>query len=97
MACCSINLLGIAIRAFLRFLPCLAILIWFISGSYATEIDDFKKSYRTGDYASSISLAATQVERGVYNEVWPRMLVESYLAVGDYPAALKAYEKAIER
>ena len=97
MACCSINLLGIANREFLRFLPCLAILIWFISGSYATEIDDFKKSYRTGDYASSISLAATQVERGVYNEVWPRMLVESYLAVGDYPAALKAYEKAIER
>ena len=97
MACCSINLLGIAIRACLRFLPCLAILIWFIPGSNATEIDDFKKSYRTGDYASSISLAATQVERGVYNEVWPRMLVESYLAVGDYPAALKAYEKAIER
>ena len=63
----------------------------------ASEIDDVKNFYRTGNYDASIKLAAAQVERGVWNEVWPRMLIESYLTVGDYDAALKAYEKALER
>ena len=63
----------------------------------ASEIDDVKNFFRSGDYQACIKLAGEQVEKGVWNELWPRMLIESYLATGEYPAALKAFEKAKER
>jgi len=65
--------------------------------SECSELDDVKNFYRTGDYSACIKLASAQVQAGVWNELWPRMLIESYLATGDYPAAQRAYEKALER
>ncbi len=75
----------------------LVILFCFAACSECSEIDDVKNFYRTGDYEACIQLAAAQVEKGVWNELWPRMLIESYLVTGDYPAALHVYEKALER
>ena len=76
---------------------CLVILFCLSACSECSEIDDIKNFYRIGDYDACIQLAATQVEKGVWNELWPRMLIESYLVTGDYPAALHVYEKALER
>ncbi len=97
VACCTSFLAGFAKRPFRRILLSLATLLWFAPSLDASEIDDCKTFHRTGDYDASIKLAASQVERGIWNDVWPRMLIESYLAVGDYPAALSAYEKAIDK
>ncbi len=97
VARCTLYLPGFAEITILRLLLSLVILLSFAPGLDASEIDDAKNFYRSGDYNASIKLAALQVERGVWNEVWPRLLIESYLAVGDYSAALKAYEKAVER
>ncbi len=97
VVCRSINMSWWAELPFARYLLCLAFLIGFAARSESSEIDDVKNFYHTGDYEECIKLAAAQVERGVWNELWPRMLIESYMATGNYPAALQAYEKALER
>ena len=80
---CSIQLAWLTKRAFGRFLFCFAVFIGFTalagfaSHSKGSEIDDVKNFYRTGDYAACIKLASEQVERGVWNELWPRILIES--------------------
>lgn len=68
-----------------------------LSRVHASELDDVKNYYRIGNYTACIELAKKQVELGVWNEIWPRMLIESYMATGQYPEALSAYEKAISR
>ena len=97
MSCCSSKLARIAKIAIKS--PLLGLVIFFCLAacSECSEIDDVKSFYRTGDYGACIQLAAAQVEKGVWNELWPRMLIESYLVTGDYPAALHVYEKALER
>ena len=75
----------------------LAILLCFAARSRCSELDDVKNLYRTGDYEACIKLAAEQVDKGVWNELWPRMLIECYLTTGDYSAALLSYEKALTR
>ena len=97
MSCCSSKLARIAKIAIKRPLLGLVIFFCFAACSECSEIDDVKSFYRTGDYGACIQLAAAQVEKGVWNELWPRMLIESYLVTGDYPAALHVYEKALER
>jgi tetratricopeptide (TPR) repeat protein len=97
VACCSINFARVAIVAASQGLLILALLVLSVAQSGASEIDDVKNFFRSGDYEACIKLASEQVEKGVWNELWPRMLIESYLAKGDYPAALRAFEKAKER
>ena len=97
VAFCSIQSAKIAISSLSSLLLRFAISIGFAATLPASEIDDVKNFYRTGDYAACIQLASAQVERGVWNELWPRMLIESYLATGEYTAAMKAHEKAMDR
>ena len=97
VAFCSIQSAKIANSSLSSLLLPFAILIGFAASLPASEIDDVKNFYRTGDYAACIQLASAQVERGVWNELWPRMLIESYLATGEYTAAMKAHEKAMDR
>jgi tetratricopeptide (TPR) repeat protein len=42
-------------------------------------------------------MAKSQVDMGVWNELWPRTLIEAYMATGKYSEALAIYEKAISR
>jgi tetratricopeptide (TPR) repeat protein len=77
----------------------LAIFAGLVSGevSLGSEIDDARKFFRTGDYQSCEKLARTQVERGVWNEFWPRTLIETLLMIGKYDEAVTVFEKATER
>ncbi len=97
VVCRSLNMAWRGAPLFSGTLLGLAILIGLAARSESSEIDDVKNFYRAGDYEACIKLAAGQVEKGVWNELWPRMLIESYLATGNYPSALQAYEKALER
>lgn len=53
--------------------------------------------FQTGDYEAAAIAAATEVNRGVWNEKWPRLLMQAQLVQGQYAAALETYEAAIGR
>ena len=67
------------------------------TGSIASEIDEARNFFRTGDYAACEAIARTQVNRGIWNDIWPRMLIETLLTVGKYQEATTVFEKATER
>lgn len=52
---------------------------------------------RTGKYEELIELAKSQVDKRVWNEAWPRLLIEGYLITGRIDEARSAYESALER
>jgi len=61
----------------------------------ASDLDDLQSHFQKGDYSACAELAQAQIETGIWNDVWHRMLIESRLATGDYVSALETYEKAI--
>ena len=97
VVCCSIHLARIPKGIFSLLFLCMALFSCLASPSLGSDIDDAKKMFRAGEYDECLKLATAQVEKGVWNEFWPRILIETQLTRGDYPAALKVYEKAIER
>ena len=55
----------------------LLVLIWMPSSpARGAELDDARALYASGDYAEAEKFAAEQVERGVWNEQWPRLLMQ---------------------
>jgi tetratricopeptide (TPR) repeat protein len=53
--------------------------------------------FQTGQYEDAQAAALAEVERGVWNEKWPRLLMQTQLVQGQYAAALETYETAIQR
>jgi len=53
--------------------------------------------FRSGNYDSALALAKIEVDRGVWNEKWPKLLMRCQLARGKYSDALETYTKAIDR
>lgn len=53
--------------------------------------------FRAGDYDGAMELAKFEVDRGVWNEKWPKLLIQCQLARGKYPEALATYNDAIAR
>lgn len=53
--------------------------------------------FRSGDYDAAMELAKFEVDRGVWNEKWPKLLIQCQLARGKYPEALATYNDAIAR
>ncbi len=63
----------------------------------AAGLDDAEELFRSGKYEEAEALAAEQVERGIWNERWPRLLIQCQIARGKYAEAKEAYEAAIKR
>jgi tetratricopeptide (TPR) repeat protein len=63
----------------------------------ASSVEDVKALMQAGEYEQAIAAAKQQVDKRVWNEAWPRLLIEGYLTVGDYDRARAEYEFAIER
>ncbi|MCP4890182.1 MAG: tetratricopeptide repeat protein [Planctomycetaceae bacterium] len=63
----------------------------------ASDLDDATKLYQSGKYEEAEALAAAQVERGIWNERWPRLLIHLQLTRGKYTEAKQVYEDAIRR
>ena len=53
--------------------------------------------FQTGEYEGATIAARAEVDRGVWNEKWPRLLMQTQLVQGQYAAALETYEAAIRR
>jgi tetratricopeptide (TPR) repeat protein len=63
----------------------------------ASELDDARAWLRKGEYEKAIAAARENVDKKVWNDAWPRLLIESYLTIGEYERALVEYEAAITR
>jgi len=74
---------------------CLILLI--VRTAIATELDDARDYLKRGKYQELIELSRTQVEKRVWNEAWPRFLIEGYIATGEYAKAKEIYEGALDR
>lgn len=69
----------------------------FVSPATAASLDDAQELFRSGKYEEAEALAADQVERGIWNERWPQLLVQCQIARGKYAEAKESYEAAIKR
>lgn len=70
---------------------------WGAVDSFAANLNVARDAFSAGRYDEAASMAAGEVERGVWNERWPRLLIDSQLATGRYDEAVETYEVAIKR
>lgn len=63
----------------------------------AADINDARAAFYRGDYADCIELTRTEVERGIWNDLWARQLIECLLTTGRYNEACGVYEQVAQR
>ena len=63
----------------------------------AADFNAAELLYRSGDYAQAAEVAQAEVERGIWNERWARLLLKCQLTTGQYEQALVTYETAVKR
>jgi tetratricopeptide (TPR) repeat protein len=78
-------------------LLCVCMVVAVCDLASANDLDEAKGWLRRGEYEKAISAAKTQVDKRVWNDAWPRLLIEAYLAVGEYERARSEYEIALDR
>ena len=78
-------------------------LVWvaLIAGDWQTiqaaDINDARAAFYRGDYEACIEVTKAEVERGIWNDVWARQLIECYLVTGRYAEACQVYEQVSQR
>ncbi len=74
---------------------------WFaminLPNATAAEYASTRSLYLTGKYSEAESLAAEEVQGGIWNERWPRLLIRCQMEQGKYADALAVYDEAIKR
>lgn len=70
-----------------------ACILW-VLGSVAlcADFKDAQEAYFRGDYEECEQLTRTEVEKGIWNDFWSRLLIQSLLTTGKYDDAVKVYE-----
>ncbi len=63
----------------------------------AADFEDAQHEFLQGAYQEATELAAAQVDSGIWNERWPRLLIKCQLATGHYAEARESYDAAIKR
>lgn len=67
------------------------------SPAHAQSLGDAQRAFHAGDYDRASRLATDAVTSGIWNERWPRWLIRCQLTSGDNEAAVKTYQKVINR
>jgi tetratricopeptide (TPR) repeat protein len=62
-----------------------------------TDVESARAALRVGQYDECIEYAKAQVEKKVWNDKWPILLVEANLTTGKYEQALVVYEESLSR
>jgi tetratricopeptide (TPR) repeat protein len=62
-----------------------------------TDVESARAALRVGQYDECIEYAKAQVDKKVWNDKWPILLVEAYLTTGRYEQALVVYEESLSR
>lgn len=65
--------------------------------SAAPTLGDLEAAYHSGDYQTASQIAEEAVAKGIWNEQWPRWLIQCQLTTGKYADAVKTYQSAIQR
>tara|TARA_R110002049_G_scaffold4601_5_gene32214 strand:+ start:301266 stop:303932 length:2667 start_codon:yes stop_codon:yes gene_type:complete len=73
------------------------VLLLSTASALAVDYETVKQQYRSGQYDEAAEAAAAEVERGIWNERWPRLLIQCYLVTGKYQDALAVFEDAVKR
>ena len=68
-----------------------------ISSTFASDLDEVQTMINVGKYEEAEKFAEEQVERGIWNERWPKTLIKTQLILGKPQPALNIYEEAIKR
>ncbi len=63
----------------------------------AADINDARAAFYRGDYEACIEVTRAEVERGIWNDVWARQLIECLLVTGRYADACQVYEQVAQR
>ncbi|WP_345683892.1 tetratricopeptide repeat protein [Novipirellula caenicola] len=63
----------------------------------ANDLESAQNQFRTGKYKAAEAVAFAAVESGIWNERWPRLLIQCQLEQGKYAEALQTYDTAIRR
>lgn len=64
---------------------------------WAARYSDTEKLFHAGQYDDCLKIAREEVERGVRNELWPRLTIRCLLTTGEYAEALEVYQQALKR
>jgi len=84
------------VRVYTAFIFLLYVLLT-LGAATAADLQVAERLFKTGKYDECIVIAKAEVERTVWNEGWPRLLVAAFLYTGEYEAAIQVYEANIER
>ncbi len=68
-----------------------------VGSALASDLDDVRNLYNSGNYTEAEAFAAEQVKRGIWNENWPKTLIRCQLIQGKAQLAKEVYEAAIKR
>lgn len=75
-----------------------ALCVWgAITPAAAADFSEAEQLYFTGQYTEAEAVAAAEVESGIWNEKWSRLLIRCQLTTGKYAEALTTYDSAINR
>jgi tetratricopeptide (TPR) repeat protein len=78
----------------LTMLPAFVLMIATAGGAAGQSPEEL---FQTGRYDEAAAAARAEVERGVWNEKWPRLLMQSQMARGQYAAAVETYDRGVRR
>lgn len=63
------------------------------SRSQAADLSEAFDLFYQGDYSACVEMCSAEVKRGVWNDGWSRLLMESHFALGQYQQAKEVYEQ----
>lgn len=86
-----------AASCFYRVLGCSFVVFAVASQILAASHYETELLYFEGKYAECERIARQEVERGVWNELWPELLIETLLVQGKYEEAVTAYATSLRR
>lgn len=78
-------------------LSVLVVFLFLASPSVAAEFSVAEQLFFSGKYADCQQLCQAEVDRGVWNEKWPTLLLRCLLTTGEYERAEEVYKAAIAR
>ncbi|MEC7407212.1 MAG: hypothetical protein VYB72_00250, partial [Planctomycetota bacterium] len=76
---------------------CLTLLNATTSLCWSTDLDDVRQLINSGKYEEAEAFSTEQVESGIWNEKWPKTLIECLLVQGKAQPANEIYQAAIKR
>lgn len=94
---CRTNMRSSSYVVFVLFITFLGSVLTCLPGVSAADFSEAERLYFKGQYEEAEAVAAVEVQRGIWNENWSRLLIQCQLTTGKYPDALLTYNAAIER